>query len=254
MRFNTDYQTRSEYFKTTLNQQKQVKVNECNQLVLGTAIDFMYGANIPSRLALADAKSLLAVADLYKMEDLKAAVAPLIGKQLNMDNIQEISFLAEKHTARKLKGLCCDFILTDIDKLNLNSLNGSFPVLTVLGKAYLEKQKRCLTFANKLLGVDLTQMGHFKKRDDFKSDSDYEAYVKANIKENMIVICNQDFQSNYYSFTVKKGSLGRITTRADYYGRGEVGVKWQGQSNDSRFPYRIFDLLPPPVSCDKILV
>ena len=56
MRFNTDYQTRSEYFKTTLNQQKQVKVKECNQLVLGTAIDFMYGANIPSRLALADAK------------------------------------------------------------------------------------------------------------------------------------------------------------------------------------------------------
>ena len=245
--FNTDHQTRSDYFKTTLNQQRKVvQVNECNQLVLATAIDFMYGANIPNELALPDAKSLLAMADLYKMVDLKDAVAPLIGNQLNMENIQEISLLAEKHTAQKLKELCCDFILTDIDKLNLNSLNGSFPVLTVLGKAYLEKQRRCLNFANKLLGTDLTQMGHFKKRDDFKADSDYEAYVKANMKENMIVICNQDFQSNYYSFTVKKGSLGRITTRADYYGRGEVGVKWQGQSNGSRFPYRIFDLLTRP--------
>ena len=90
-----------------------MKVNECNQLVLGTAIDFMYGVNIPNELALADAKSLLALADLYKMEDLKAAVAPLIGRQLNMENIQEISLLAEKHMAQKLKGLCCDFILTD---------------------------------------------------------------------------------------------------------------------------------------------
>ena len=141
VRFDTDYQTRSEYFKTTLNQQKKVfEVPHYNQLVLGTAIDFMYGANIPNGLALADAKSLLAMADLFKMEDLKAAVAPLIGKQLNMENIQEISLLAEKHTALKLKGLCCDFILTDIDKLNLDSLSGSFPVLAVLGKAYLEKQ------------------------------------------------------------------------------------------------------------------
>lgn len=74
-------------------------MKECNQLVFETVIDFMYGANLPNGLALADAKSLLAMADLYKMEDLKAAVAPLIGKQLDMDNIQEISLLAEKHTA-----------------------------------------------------------------------------------------------------------------------------------------------------------
>ena len=233
--------------KTTLNQQRQkvVEVKEFNELVLGTVIDFMYGANIPNGLALADAKSLLAMADLYKMEDLKAAVAPLIGKQLDMDNIQEISLLAEKHTAQKLKGLCCDFILTDIDKLNLNSLNGSFPVLTVLGKAYLEKQKRCLDFANKLLGVDLTQMGNFKKRDNFKSDSDYVAYVKANIKENMIVICNQDYK-NYHQITVKKGTLGRITP--GYCSQGEANVKWQGETNGTRRPYRLFDLLTPPIS------
>ena len=224
-----------------------VEVKEFSLLVLGTVIDFMYGANIPNGLALADAKRLLAMADLFKMEDLKDAVTPLIGKQLNMENIQEISLLAEKHTAQKLKGLCCDFILTDIDKLNLNSLDGSFPVLTVLGKAYLEKQKRCLNFANKLLGVDLTQMGNFKKRDDFKSDSDYEAYVKANIKENMIVICNQDFKP-YSSEAVKKGTLGRITRAEYYYRQGEAEVKWQGQSRSSSFAYRFFDLLTPPIS------
>ena len=227
-------------------------MKECNQLVLGMVIDFMYGANIPNGLALADVKSLLAMADLYKMEDLKVAVAPLIGKQLNMDNIQEISLLAEKHTAQKLKELCCDFILTDIDKLDLNSLDGSFPVLTVLGKAYLEKQKRCLNLANKLLGIDLTQMGLFKRRDDFGSDSDYEAYMKANMKENMIVICNQDFKINY-NCSLKKGTLGRITTPV-HYRQGEAGVKFQGQYNSSYVAFRFFDLLTPPISCDKILV
>ena len=140
--------------------------------MLETLINFMYGANIPNGLTLEDAKSLLAMADLYKMDDLKSVVALLIGKQLNMNNIQEISELAEKHRALKLKELCCDFILTDIDKLDTTKMDGSFPVLTVLGKAYLEKNKRCLALASKLLGINVTEMGCFKKLNDFKSSED----------------------------------------------------------------------------------
>ena len=150
-------------------------MKECSQLVFETVINFMYGANIPNGLTLEDAKSLLAMADLYKMDDLKSVVALLIGKQLNMNNIQEISELAEKHSALKLKKLCCDFILTDIDKLDTTKMDGSFPVLTVLGKAYLEKNKRCLALASKLLGINVTEMGCFKKLNDFKYS---EAKVK----------------------------------------------------------------------------
>ena len=226
-------------------------MRECNHLVLATVIDFMYGINIPDHLSLEDAKSLLAIADLFKMEDIKAAVAPLIGSQLDMSNIHEISELAKRHNGQRLKELCCDFILADIDQFDLTTLDGSFPVPTVLGKVYLERQKRCLTFANKLLGVDLTQMGHFKKRDEFKSDGDYEGYVKANIKPNMLVTCNRDFY-NYIS-CVKKGTLGRITTIENRYSQPEV--KWQGQQNYSstQAAFLNLDLLTPPITCNKIL-
>ena len=247
---------RSEFFKTALSQQKKVfEVKECSQLVLETVLNFMYGANIPNGLTLEDAKSLLAMADLFKMDDLKSVVALLIGKQLNMNNIQEISELAEKHRALKLKQLCCDFILTDIDKLDTTKMDGSFPVLTVLGKAYLDKNKRCLALASKLLGVNVTEMGCFKKLNDFKSSEDYKACVKANIKDNMLVICNQDIKSHYYN--VPKGSFGRVT-RADYY--SEATVKWQFQRGDNQAfttevttAYSNLELLSPPLLCLKIL-
>ena len=232
------------------------EVKNCSQLVLETLINFMYGANIPNGLTLEDAKSLLAMADLYKMDDLKSVVALLIGKQLNMNNIQEISELAEKHSALKLKELCCDFILTDIDKLDTTNMDGNFPVLTVLGKAYLEKNKRCLALASKLLGINVTEMGCFKKLNDFKSSEDYKAYVKANIKDNMLVICNQDFNTYYYN--VPKGSFGRVT-KADYYGRGsEATVKWQRGDNQAlttelTTAYSNLELLSPPLECLKIL-
>ena len=87
-------------------------------------------------------------------------------------------------------------------------MDGNFPVLTVLGKAYLDKNKRCLALASKLLGVNVTEMGCFKKLNDFKSSEDYKAYVKANIKDNILVICNQDIKSYY---NVPKGSFGRVT-------------------------------------------
>ena len=244
-------------------------MKECSQLVFETVINFMYGANIPNGLTLEDAKSLLAMADLYKMDDLKSVVALLIGKQLNMNNIQEISELAEKHSALKLKKLCCDFILTDIDKLDTTNMDGNFPVLTVLGKAYLDKNKRCLALASKLLGVNVTEMGCFKKLNDFKSSEDYKAYVKANIKDNMLVICNQDIKSHYYNAgfagvrsyptdTLPKGSFGRVT-KADYNARGsEATVKWQRGDNQAlttevTTSYSNLELLSPPLECLKIL-
>ena len=66
-----------------------ITVEECSHLVLSAIVDFMYGINIPDNFSMEDMFSLLAMADLYLMEDLKDAVAPLVGKQLKTDNILE---------------------------------------------------------------------------------------------------------------------------------------------------------------------
>ena len=52
------------------------------------------------------------MADLYLMDDLKDAVASHMTPQLDKDNIMDICHLAEKYTARKLKEMCNDFIVT----------------------------------------------------------------------------------------------------------------------------------------------
>ena len=109
---------RSPYFKTALNTdvgsnnqssrkrakgiQNQLEVKECSPEVLSTTIKFIYGIGLPEDLSVEDAKDLLTIADLYLMEDLKEAVAPVLGGQLDKDNILEISKMAEKFTAPKL--------------------------------------------------------------------------------------------------------------------------------------------------------
>ena len=242
------------YFKTALNtavgeRKKDFDVNEFSCPVLSTAIDFMYGVDIPVDISLEDAKSILIFSDFYQMEDLKDIVSGQIGNQLDINNIQEICELADKYTSGKLKELCCDFILSNIDKLDQLACTeeASFPVLTMLRARYSEKQKRCLVLTNQLLSINLTQT--FKRRNNFTSDGDYHGYVKANIKPNMLVICNKDVTSPLQSvFT--KGKIGRITSLVEW-----PKVKWEGETRVRgypNFPIRIenifsnWDLLTPP--------
>ena len=81
-------------------QAKVIKVQECSPQVLATTLDFIYGISLPEDLSTADAQSLLIMADLYLMEDLKVALAPLLGKRLNEGNVLEISVMAERHSLR----------------------------------------------------------------------------------------------------------------------------------------------------------
>ena len=186
-----------------------IAVEECSYIVLSAIIDFMYGINIPDDFSMEDMYSLLAMADLYLMEGLKDAVAPLFGKQLKTDNVQETFRLAEKHGALKLKDVCCDFILANIDQL---------------------------------LGVNLAELDHFKKRSDFSSVTGYSQYVKANIKPNMLVRCTKitlwadsdDYSKEYDDLDhtdvtirpvhVQDGTLGRVVSTNGL----TVTVKWQG--------------------------
>ena len=114
---------RSKYFKTALNtevgdQKNVIEVQECSLHVLAMVIDLMYGIGIPKEFSSDDAKSLLTMADLYLMEDLKDAVAPLLAKHLSTDNILETTKMAEKFTAENLMEMCSDFINANISNLD----------------------------------------------------------------------------------------------------------------------------------------
>ena len=135
---------RSEYFKTALttlvgNNNRILEVEECSPPILATVVDFIYGIGIPEEINIEDAKSLLAMADLYMMEDLKDAVGSIAHKQTTKDNILEISQMAEKHNAQKLKEFCCKFIFENIKNLDKKLLMELYQALPVLGeKAWME--------------------------------------------------------------------------------------------------------------------
>jgi len=113
---------RSDYFKTAEDFKalvgdttKVFEVKECPHKVLEAVINFMYGIDLPGTFSTADVESLLFMADLYLMDDLKDAVASHMATRLNKDNILDIYHLAEKYTAPRLKERCSNFIVTNID-------------------------------------------------------------------------------------------------------------------------------------------
>ena len=96
-----NFSPRSEYFKTALttsvgNNSKTMEVKEFSYEVLNKAIDFMYGIEIPATFNKADdLRSLLHLADIFLMEDLKGAASFLIAEGLNTQNVFDLSHLAE---------------------------------------------------------------------------------------------------------------------------------------------------------------
>ena len=59
-------------------------MDECSPHVLATVVDFIYGIGIPEDCSKEDARSLLAMADLYLMDDLKDAVGSFIANKLTI--------------------------------------------------------------------------------------------------------------------------------------------------------------------------
>ena len=216
---------RSKYFKTALStdvgtQNKVIEVEECSPHVLTKVIDFMYGISLPEYLSIDDAKSVLTMADLYLMEDLKDAVAPHLAKQLSEHNILETAKMAEKYNAQKLMEFCSDFILTNIPNLDGAGVLGTLLLVTPLvaklcfqkQQNRIEDQQNQMDVFKKVLGVNLATS--FKKRKDFKSDLEYKEYMINNTKPNMLVLCNKTstwrrfFGSGGFKF--EAGAVGRL--------------------------------------------
>ena len=92
------------------NNSKTMEVKEFSFKVLSTAVDFMYKIDIPEDFYNIDVlTSLLHMADLYLMEDLKDAVGFLIAKDLNKENVFDTSRLADKFRAVALSEKCAEF-------------------------------------------------------------------------------------------------------------------------------------------------
>jgi len=213
---------RSPYFKTALNTdvgsnnqssrkrtkgiQNQLEVKECSPEVLSTTIKFIYGIGLPGDLSVEDAKDLLTIADLYIMEDLKEAVAPVLGAQLDKDNILEISKMAEKCTASKLMEICVDFIVS-----NITDPDEIFAGMPQIAALCFKKQLKKLEIVNMALETDLKI--NFKKRKDFRYDVEYKDYLMKNLKSGMLVTNKKalwDGGRGVYEIEVKEGSIGRI--------------------------------------------
>merc|ERR1719370_1634714 len=109
---------RSEYFKTAMNTavgnnniKKTLEVVEFSYDVLSTAVDFMYGIEIPEEFNDEnDLRSLLHMADHYLMEDLKDAAGFKISKNRNMENVFDISKFADKFRAVLLSEECAKYL------------------------------------------------------------------------------------------------------------------------------------------------
>ena len=226
-------------------------MDECSPHVLATVVDFIYGIGIPKECSKEDARSLLAMADLYLMDDLKDAVGSLIAtKQTKLNNILEISELAQQYSNKKLKEMCCDFIFQNLDILDKKKLTELSEALPMLGeKALLELQQtkerphKNVDAANKVLGINFNIP--FKKRSDFQSDDAYKGYVMGRIKPNMIVLCNKRIRGDEHrSSSVPEGTIGRVVSM-DFKG---ANIKWIGFAMAHWGSFIDLDLLTPPIA------
>ena len=256
---------RSEYFKTALttnvgDNRKSINVSEFSFEVLSIAVDFMYGIEIPESFNKSeDLKSLLHLADLYLMEDLKTAAGLLIAYGLNKDNVFDVSLLADKFRAEALRNKCVDYLFDNASSIDGEkfSVLSEGAVMASLAKKFVLETKRRPLWITKLFGEE----PDFKKREDFASLVDYDYDDVSKIQRGMFVSCRE---STYWQgVLVEEGDVGVVVSNAaqtvqtgvTFNPRSLVSVKWltKGSSADPplvvlRGPCNCLDLVTSPVS------
>ena len=225
-------------------------MDECSPRILAAVVDFIYGIAIPEDIKgdFEDAKTLLAMADLYLMEDLKDTVGALIAtKHTGPLNILEVSQMAEKYRAQKLKEKCCKIIFKNIKLLDKKLLMELYEVLPLLAeKAWLEvidgrAENGIIDIAIKVLGINLDKP--FKRRREFQSEDGYLGYLRAQIKPNMLVCCNKSSMWKGGNL-VTEGVIGRVTSIDP-----DVKVKWPMTSSLTAGVHLVnLDLITPPIA------
>jgi len=242
----------SEYFKTALNtavgdNSKTMEVKEFSYEVLSTAVDFMYGIEIPEDFNNRDElKNLLHMADQYLMGDLKNAVSFRIGKDLNVENIFDTSHLAEQFGAVALSEKCAEFIFENaaaIEDEKLAEMKEGVVMASLVQKFFKESKRN--SWMTKLFG----KRADFKRREHFGPEEDYKGYVMSRIKPKMFVSLNTsgNWQHSSGRYKVDKGSVGFVVNTSS----ASVTVKWlTGSLTDfeGEGPSENLDLLTSPVT------
>ena len=255
---------RSDFFKTAMNtavgnNNKAMEVEEFSYEVLSAAVDFMYGIEIPGEFnKVEDLRSLLQMADLYLMEDLKDAAGFLISKTLNKKNIIDISQFASKFRAMLLSKSCANFLFdnhSSVDDEKLAEMKEG-TVMAALAMKMLKEPRR-ESWVTKLFG----SKPDFKWRKDFGSLDQYKDYVKYLIQPKMMVRSNGSTSSRWCisdfprMLTVEEGHIGVVRSNIDQ--RGRVQVMWLTVSGSGASPllYKVsngpiddLDLLTLPVT------
>ena len=225
---------------------KTMEVKEFSYEVLSAAVDFMYGIEIPEEFDNEeDLKSLVHMADLYLMEDLKDAAGFLIGKALNQDNVFDISKFADKFGAMLLSDQCANFFYDNHASFGDDKI-AQMKDGTVMGALAMKmmKESKNSSWMAKLFG----DKPDFKRREDFGDVDAYKTYVRPKIQQKMFARCNkysiwripahcgscgrsndsasycQYCRRSITGYTVTKGHVGLISNVVDQ--SGSVQVKW----------------------------
>ena len=202
--------------------------------------------------------SLLHLADLYLMEDLKTAAGLLIACGLNKDNVFDVSQLADKFRAEALRNKCVDYLFdnaSSIDGEKFSVLSEGAVMASLAKKFVLETKKpaRRPLWITKLFGEE----PDFKKREDFASLDGYEDYVVSKIQRGMFVSCRES--SHWDGVLVEEGDVGVVVSNAapswGFNPRSLVSVKWLTKGSSAylplvvlRGPCNCLDLVTSPVS------
>ena len=193
---------------------KKLEVVEFSYEVLSTAVDFMYGIEIPEEFNDEDdLRSLLRMADLYLMEDLKDAAGFKISKSINMENVFDISKFADKFRAVLLSEECAKFLYDNHASIEENEIaeikRKEGTVMAALAMKFVKESRE--SWLTKLFGDKQDS----KRRGDFENVNDYEKYVGDEIRPGMFVRCNNSSFWNGHSvngrFYVTEGHIGFIT-------------------------------------------
>ena len=191
---------------------KTMEVKEFSYEVLSAAVDFMYGIEIPEGFnKVEDLRSLLHLADLYLMEDLKDAAGFLISKTVNKENIIDLSQFADKFRALLLSEQCAEFLIVNhssVEDEKLAEMKEGTVMAALAMKMLKEPKRETCSWVTKLFG----DKPDFKWRKDFGSSDAYKGYVITRIQPRMFVRSNQSggWHTPDYShmYTVTKGNVG----------------------------------------------
>ena len=188
-------------------------MKECPPHVLEGVINFMYGVELHVPEDMADVESVLVMADLYLMEDLKDTVASLLAPNLNKDNVMDMYLLADRLNAQKLKKMCASFTSTSI------------------------------TIATRCLGLDTEDilktafMENIEIENDMivrcKTDSLWWYCVVTKLFSTAAATSYSYMQtpSNTYKVSVMAGAIGRVVATRNL---NDIDVKWEIKQDTRR--------------------